>query len=632
MNWHFRPLAIGEKIREPIQGEFFSTEAIHNPAEALVREAIQNSLDAAHGDSVRIRIFLAANTHALAAEQSAEWFSGAWDHFHAPGNGLREPPKPSEPCPFLVFEDFETTGLGGDPAQAFDEPGVGNDFFYFFRAEGRSGKSKTDRGRWGIGKHVFPRSSRISTFFGLTVRAEDSQRLLMGQAVLKSHRVNGKHFSPDGYFGVIRSDNLVLPIKDKAILDRFCHDFRLARRNEPGLSIVVPWLDMDFTVAHLKEAVVSGYFYPILTGKLVVTIETPEEKVEINAETLVDLASSSAGGKSQELLPLIKLAEWAAFRPEHDFIKLNPCDPDRPAWSDNLIPPDKLSGMRQALERGVGLAIRAFLTVREKGKSPRATYFDLFLQQDGYESGRPIFIRDGIIIPDVRAPRARGVRSIVVIEHAPIATLLGDSENPAHTQWQRDSSNFKGKYVYGAACIDFVTEAVATLVHALRALDEKPDPTLLLDFFSLPTPEEEELPARPEPRPKPKPSTGLPEEPPILEPRKKRFRIQKVQGGFVITPGDTRIQTRARLHISIAYDVRRGNPLRKYHPADFRVNDPSIRFDPPPQGMEILTKNDNHISVKILDPDFRLTVVGFDEKRDLYVNVKIEEVANDSQV
>jgi hypothetical protein len=54
MSWHFRSLAIGEKTREPIQGEFFSTEAIHNPTEALVREGIQNSLDAGTESPVRV--------------------------------------------------------------------------------------------------------------------------------------------------------------------------------------------------------------------------------------------------------------------------------------------------------------------------------------------------------------------------------------------------------------------------------------------------------------------------------------------------------------------------------------------------------------------------------------------------
>ena len=193
------------------------------------------------------------------------WLKGAWPHLQANGNGLREPPSESDACQFLVFEDFGTRGLQGDIAQAFDEPGVKNHFFYFFRAEGRSGKSELDRGRWGIGKHVFPRSSRISTFFGLTIRADDEKQLLMGHTVLKSHRAaaSATPFSPDGYFGQRQPNNLVLPISDKATIEKFSADFNLKRDKNPGLSIVVPFVDPDFTANHLKEAVVCGYFYPI---------------------------------------------------------------------------------------------------------------------------------------------------------------------------------------------------------------------------------------------------------------------------------------------------------------------------------------------------------------------------------
>jgi hypothetical protein len=57
--WHFGPKPPGQKERNPIQGEFFATEAIDKPGEALVREGIQNSIDASHGDRkvmVRIRV------------------------------------------------------------------------------------------------------------------------------------------------------------------------------------------------------------------------------------------------------------------------------------------------------------------------------------------------------------------------------------------------------------------------------------------------------------------------------------------------------------------------------------------------------------------------------------------------
>jgi hypothetical protein len=59
MKWHFVKYRPDETTRDPIVGEFFSTEAIDNPAQALVREGIQNALDAldkANEKTVRVRI------------------------------------------------------------------------------------------------------------------------------------------------------------------------------------------------------------------------------------------------------------------------------------------------------------------------------------------------------------------------------------------------------------------------------------------------------------------------------------------------------------------------------------------------------------------------------------------------
>jgi hypothetical protein len=212
--WYFNKLRPGDKTREPIQGEFFATDAIRNSVEALIREGNQNTLDAARSrgtEPVSVRLYLATGQHGLPATQAAKYFDGAHAHFTAPGNGLRDVPGSNDPCPFLVFEDFGTTGLQGETTQWHDIAGAKNSFFYFFRAEGRSGKGQQDRGRLGVGKYVFPRMSRISSFFGLTKRADDNRTLLMGQAVLKSHEVAGGYYSPDGLFGEEAANGLILP-------------------------------------------------------------------------------------------------------------------------------------------------------------------------------------------------------------------------------------------------------------------------------------------------------------------------------------------------------------------------------------------------------------------------------------
>jgi hypothetical protein len=636
MKWNFRKLARGELTRDPIIGEFFSTEIMDNPAQALVRESIQNALDAGRQKLVSIRLFLASGEHGLPAENAEFWLDGAWEHYKAKDNGLRQLPNTEDPCPFLVVEDFGTTGLQGDITQSFPISDKKNSFFYFFRAEGRSVKSDKDRGRWGVGKHVFPRSSRISTLFGLTVRADDNKRLLMGRATLRNHGLDQVHYSPDGYLGKYEDDGFVLPFDDEQITDRFSSDFRLERKNEPGLSVVVPFVDFEtISVGNLKRAVVSDYFYPLLAKALVVNIETPDGATIINSETLSDVIQSDTD-LVKELLPQIELAKWAILCPEQEIFKLNPCDPRRPAWSNDLIPFDAFKLLKEKLLRGDKIAIRANLYVREKGKQPVASYFDVFLIQDGYDDGRPKFIREGITISDIHAPRSRGVRSMVVVEDKPLATLLGDSENPAHTQWQKGSSNFEYKYVYGLAYIEFVTRFVSCLVNALSAQDEEEDRNILADIFSLPLGEPTDKQKQPkdihERELKDKSDNGYKDD--GNEPNKKRFKVLRARGGFTITQGETGTNPPVKLDIKCAYDIRRGNPLKKYDAAlklgasDFRIGHDGVKITQQ-VGLKIMERQNNHIRVETLNPEFRLTVKGFDENRDLYVNVKILEGNDD---
>ena len=199
LRWGFRPLARGEVNSDPANAEFFTTNSL---TDALVRELVQNSLDARAGDApVQMRIALPERRHP--APDTAFWLREIWPHVTAENSGLRIPPSESDEIDFLVVEDFGTRGLCGDHEQAHDRPATNepkNDFFYFWRNVGRSIKQEADRGRWGLGKTVLPAASRIQAFFGLTLRSSDYRRLLFGQTILKTHFLDGINYSPFGYY------------------------------------------------------------------------------------------------------------------------------------------------------------------------------------------------------------------------------------------------------------------------------------------------------------------------------------------------------------------------------------------------------------------------------------------------
>jgi hypothetical protein len=636
--WCFRRKAPGEKIRNPIQGEFFATEAIDGPAQALVRESVQNSLDAREGTRpVSVRIMLASGDDALTAAAVSELFGPAWPHYGAIGNGLHAAPTAGSLCPYLVIEDFGTKGLTGDPGQTDPDPNpaVRNPFFLFFRAEGLSAKTGTELGRWGIGKFVFPRSSLASTHFGLTVRHDDRRRLLLGAVTLKAHRIQGDDamFSPDGLYGGAGEGDLVLPIEEPSDIDAFCRLFSIARTTEPGLSVVVPFVDPDITFEKLLLAAAKDYFLPILNGRLEVTLVSSGRAVQLSADTLERVILENSSVLGDAIRATVTLARSAVSAKHDDRIMLRMPDPARAArWSDDLVAADTLVALQNRLAADAPIAVRVPITVRPKGDGNLPSWFDIFLVRDRSSDGRPVFVREGIIISDVRGRRAREIRSLVIIDHKPLAAMLGDSENPAHTQWQKDGSNFKGCYTYGTAAIAFVSDSIGELVAILNRRSEQADPTLTVDYFSVEPPEDRAEDAEDAAARQPKQSAGqeTPGDNIEVEPRPTRVRIARDDGGFSVLPGSLSPPTPYLIEVRCAYDLRTGNPLKKWDPADFNLGSREVPIICEGES-KLLQVKGNWALLRVDGPAFHARFQGFDVNRDVYVRVELREAGSAGQ-
>lgn len=630
--WIFNTLRVGDKLRNPIQGEFFATSAIEGPAQALIRESIQNSLDAKFGLPVRV-VVTVVTKRLPSPDAVAKLFSGAWEHLGAPGNGLQTPkPDPTTPCSYLVVEDFNTTGLIGDPAQTDPEPNEKNNFFNFFRAEGLSGKTGAELGRWGVGKFVFPRSSRASTHIGITVREGiDCRRLMLGATTLKGHRVAGRGglFTPDGLYGVQRDDGFVLPFEDGVEIDNVCAMFGVQRQSEPGTSVVVPFIDPDeFTFDGLLRAAVRSYFAPVLAGQLEITVRHDDREATLTRLTLESVLASN-GSLAGELQPLVRLAKVSSAILDQDRITLNIPDPARAArWNSSLVSAEALERLRLGLDAGETVAIRVPITVRNKASGDLTSYFDIYLQPDRTCNERPVFVRDGVIVSDVRGRRASGIRSLVMVQDAPLAGMLGNSENPAHTQWQKDGSKFKGLYTYGPAVIAFVTDSVGELLAIVNQASQKPDASLTVDFFSIDAVDDaENIEDSVAHQQQPKPGEDGGESDVTITPRPTRLAVQRSGGGLAVVPGTSLPPVPFLFELWCAYEIRSGNPLKKWHPADFTLGKtglPIKLFGP----VSVITAQNNRAMLRVDGPDFRVSVDGFDTNRDIYVRAAVKEVGH----
>lgn len=632
--WHFTEIPPNVRIREPQIEKFFSSDAVTDRAEALVREGIQNSLDAKVSQQLRIRIGI-HSWHDPKSTGSLSMYMEAFSaHLDACRKKIANTPSAGETnFRFMTFEDFGTSGLRGDPRQARPLDGVKNAFFNYFRGEGLSDKDEGDRGRHGVGKYTFAAASAVRAIYGLTRRADpdgSNSELLMGTSVLHIHEIAGKTYLPDGWYGIASShagDNgLVLPLDAPASIDAFKSLFKLARNDETGLSVVIPWLDLSVDVAAVTRAVVAGFFYPILAGDLVVeVVDEIDQVTTIDTASIRSVSESLPGLFASQMHSLLDLAE-SALNPDGFHTLSLPSDPGSLKWEKTCIPDSVRPTIQQALENQEAIKLIAPVIVRKKsaaGEIDHASDMKVIFRRDSSsDDGQVVFIREGLIISDVRSNnrqvRCPGVRGLVLIDDGPLATMLGDSENPAHTQWQYQL--VKDKYVKAGVCINYVASSIPSILRVLSDEQKKADPSLLIDLFSLPS----EIDMGPKTKQKRKKPGGGPVDPIDPPPAKpKRFRVQKLDDGFVIRAGDAQAALPPAIELKVAYDVRRGNPLAKYRPADFRLGLGPIKckYD----GCEHTDFGDNWVVVKINQPEFEIRVTGFDTRRDLHIDAKVKE-------
>jgi len=453
----------------------------------------------------------------------------------------------------------------------------------------------------------------------------------MGHTILFYHRVGDACYAPDGYFGHRSDSELTLPVEDPRLIERFIADFGLHRDGlEPGLSVVVPYYDLEMATTDVLNAVIVEYFYPILAGRLSVRVRGPgmlSGRGDITADKLIGRLDDLRGLYDQGLDEVVSLAVWARDAGQHAVVELaTPNATMPPEWSPNLVPEELAPTLADQFKKGERLAFRISLVVHANGQRRATTHFDVYLQSDLSDRGYPpVFVRNGIRIPKVRERRIRGHRlfALVVVDDRPLASLLGDAETPAHTHWSAETRNFKGRYEHGKAIIEFVSEAPRQLAEILSRKYEQQDRLILADLFPRPPLEDGIVGG-------PKPQQDEGEEPeypvPPVDTRLDPFCVQRIEGGFRISCSSDDRECPSRVHVEVAYDRSRGNPLKRYHPNDFDIANLNTSL----AGAKATIRKDNRIDLTIHDRDeFFVQVTGFDPRRDLFVRAWSGAASND---
>jgi hypothetical protein len=249
----------------------------------------------------------------------------------------------------------------------------------------------------------------------------------------------------------------------------------------------------------------------------------------------------------------------------------------------------------------------------EKNRSLK-THVDVFLRPSlPGERSQTLVVRGSITVPtEGKRAHLPDCHAALVADDPVISQLLGDAENPAHTQWNERAEKLRANWT-GAHTVLRRTRAVLHEIHAVVAdRIERDDPFALLDFFSIP-----------KERPKDRAPKGTTERISDLPPpRPKPFRIQRRSGGFTLLP-NPKVQTDSfplKIQLRCAYDVLNGNPFRRFSDHDFSFFKDQLKIEK--RNADCWPTDPNQVDIEARSPDFRVEVTGLDLNRDLVVEAQ----------
>lgn len=296
--WHFAK-SLGGQDQGPndAMGENFKKD----PYESLVREAIQNSIDAQADPDVPV--IMSFKFKSINSRSYPELFS-IEDHIRGCLEMYNDSSarKKFEPMldylliaglnrmDYLEVSDENTTGM------SYSKGDTKSPFYSFVQSAGNSSKTNEGAGgSFGFGKAAYFNISRIRTIL-ISTLTDEGKYYFQGVSALCTHKINGEKREPVGYYG---NYNYSEPVDEVPIDDSSQIPTRFGRIDQDvpkvGTSMFIMGLGLNGegtanAMLSIIEAVIKHFWLAIVRNKLIVKVRCSDLKCEydINADNLAE--------------------------------------------------------------------------------------------------------------------------------------------------------------------------------------------------------------------------------------------------------------------------------------------------------------------------------------------------------
>ena len=605
MSWDWQwPNPGANPINQSLDTEIFDGDKMPL-AETVVREAVQNSLDAhkkgaepAHirfgfhesTDASQIEFLKSVMDYRSMAgfEQNQEWLSGI--------------------VKWLTVEDFNTSGLLG----ALNDR-AGN-FWNYWLNFGLSNKGGNSRGGRGIGRVTFLIASQINTVIGLTRRNTDGLEIGCGMAVLRAGQYADEFRSTHAYLAAEEAGAVYRLHNDSDFTTSLTNAFKLrsdvSQSNDSGLSLVIPYPHEKLTEAGILTSCIEHFAPAILDRKLIVSVGNRE----LNHATLADLAmeckaefkSAALRESPDRFVGLLKRNMRGA-----DNGMINLASPVRSEFA-SIRDSKTILELTEILENEETVSFDVAFQIRQKSAAQNTFIRASMSRTPTHLTSIDMMFRDGMYLPDVTTRSLRGYDLVLAVSDTALSDYLNLCEGKAHldlleTVEVRQKLKAQGHTVAVKRLIKALPEELRKIF--LPDITE-PDSTVFSNFFNVPEPET----SKPQPKTPSVPDTPNPD----VDPPKRRispFLVSEITGGLKVTANKENQDWPVAMRMTIAYADGTRKP--KWSGLDFQLDD----LETSSSDCEAYWFKDNIALAQGCGSNFELDIVGFDVNRELDIRV-----------
>ena len=281
--------------------------------------------------------------------------------------------------------------------------------------------------------------------------------------------------------------------------------------------------------------------------------------------------------------------------------------------------PGDLQALRESVEREELVAINVRINLHRAAGKDEEGVMTVWLQRQQPDSRfDTYYVREGMTITKLNSKAGlKGIQALVVVDKGPLAQLLGDSEGPAHEDWDTSEERPDRLWKKWKGRVTFCRKIVDSLLEVVAPPSRKADFNLLSDFFSVEKIESPQKARRPD-------DSGEKELPFKGIPVKTRwFRLDPKRGGFrVVANASQPIPENAELTVSVAYDVPAGNPLKKWSAFDFDFKARATKIVFKGEHVQVKANAGNVLTLHSFAPKFWFAAEGFDPHTDVFVRIE----------